>query len=123
MSDDTPPIKTHDQEATTFINIFHTINQEDQAKLIQSLIQVTDEVIRHQPGFISAHLHRSFDGKTVTNFARWRSAEDFKKALETPGMLAHREVLRGKYEREGYLGQIAYSYSVQAEDSVAQTQG
>ena len=119
MVHDTSANKPESQEGTTFINIFHTTDREDQERLVLSLVQVTEEVIRHQPGFISANLHRSFDGKTVTNFARWRSKEDFTRALETPGMLAHREVLRGKYEREGYLGQIVYTYLLPSEEPIA----
>ena len=119
MVQDTSATKPESQEGTTFINIFHTTDREDQERLILSLVQVTEEVIRYQPGFISANLHQSFDGKTVTNFARWRSKEDFTRALETPGMLAHREVLRGKYEREGYLGQITYTYVLPSEKPIA----
>lgn len=118
MVDDTPVIKPDNQEGITFINMFHTTDRADQEKLVESLAQVTEEVIRYQPGFISTNLHRSFDGRMVTNFARWNSVEDLKKALETPGMLAHREVLRGKYEREGYVGEIVYTYAIRSEEPV-----
>jgi heme-degrading monooxygenase HmoA len=116
MSDEISTGETNIPEGVAFINIFHTPDQEGQIQLIQSLAQVTEEVIRYQPGFLSASLHKSLDGKTVTNVARWHSAEDFKRALETPGMLAHREVLRGLYPREGYLGQVVYTYANQESD-------
>ena len=95
MADATPVIKSDKQEGILFVNVFHTVDRADQERLVKSLVQVTEEVIRHQPGFISTHLHRSLDGQTVTNLARWNSVEDFKRALQTPGMLAHREVLGG----------------------------
>lgn len=113
----TPATETNDLEDTIFINTFHTNDREDQEKVVQSLVQVTEDVMRHQPGFISATLQRSFDGKTVTNLARWRSAEDLKKALAKPEMLAHRDEMGNQYKREGYLGQVVYTYTGQVKSA------
>lgn len=115
MFDTTSEIKPNDSADTIFINTFHTVDREDQEKVVQSLVQITEDVMRHQPGFISATLQRSFDGKTVTNLARWRSAEDLKRALARPDMLAHRDEMGSQYKREGYLGQVVYTYTGQAE--------
>ncbi len=115
MFDTTSETKPNDSADTIFINTFHTVDREDQEKVVQSLVQVTEDVMRHQPGFISATLQRSFDGKTVTNLARWRSAEDLKRALARPDMLAHRDEMGSQYKREGYLGQVVYTYTGQAE--------
>ncbi len=115
MFDTTSEIKPNNSADTIFINTFHTVDREDQEKVVQSLVQVTEDVMRHQPGFISATLQRSFDGKTVTNLARWRSAEDLKRALARPDMLAHRDEMGSQYKREGYLGQVVYTYTGQAE--------
>ena len=123
MSDSMSASKANEPKGTIFINTFHTMDREDQEKVVQSLIQTTEEVIRYQPGFISATVQQSLDGKTVTNVARWRSAEDLKRAQETPEMLAHRNVMGNQYKREGYLGPIVYTYTGQAELSPSSSGG
>ena len=56
----------------TFINVF-SVDPADQAELVRILTQVTEGIVRHKAGFISARLHRSFDGKKVTMYAQWQS--------------------------------------------------
>ena len=36
------------------------------------------------PGFVSAHVHRSFDGTKVVNYAQWESQEAFTAMLQNP---------------------------------------
>jgi heme-degrading monooxygenase HmoA len=104
-------------EGVVFINKFYATDAADQEWLIQDLANVTETVIRYQPGFISATVHKGFDDFTVTNYARWRSVEDFKRALQTPEMLAHRKTLGERYRREGSLGSIVYTYTARPEDA------
>jgi hypothetical protein len=111
-----------DGEGVVFINKFYATGTADQEWLLQDLVNVTETVIRHQPGFISANVHKGFDDFTVTNYARWRSVEDFKRALQTPGMLAHRKTLGERYRREGSLGHIVYTYIAQPEDAASPTE-
>jgi hypothetical protein len=111
-----------DGEGVVFVNKFYAADAADQEWLIQNLAEVTETVIRHQPGFISANVHKGFDDFTVTNYARWRSAEDFKAAIQTPGMLEHRKVLGNRYKREGSLGRIVYTYIAQPEDATSPSQ-
>ena len=103
-----------------FINVFFPKTGEDVDRLVESLKRTTEEVIRHQPGFISADVRTQKQGTTigattdvpaVVNIAHWKTEEDFKKALTTPAMLAHREELKGLFERrEGYLTVGVYQY-------------
>ncbi len=93
----------------TFINTFHTNGREDQENLVARVRQETETVTRHLPGFLSATLYRSMDGKTVTNVAEWRSAQEFKQAIEHPAMLAFREETRPLYQPVGYLCQSGVS--------------
>src|SRR5215469_11760309 len=71
-----------EKECVTLINTFFTSGSEDQDEVVKVLIDVTEEVMRHQPGFISTSIHRSYDGSTVTNYAQWRSSEDWNAALQ-----------------------------------------
>jgi hypothetical protein len=45
----------------TFINVF-IVDPANQVELVRILTQVTEGIVRHKTGFISARLHRSFDG-------------------------------------------------------------
>jgi heme-degrading monooxygenase HmoA len=96
-------------EEIVFVNKFFASTREDQEWLIQELKSFTEDTMSHQPGFISAALHKSFDGLTVINYARWRSADDFKRATENPAMEGHRQRLGGRFRREGALGTVAYT--------------
>jgi quinol monooxygenase YgiN len=64
----------------TLINVF-SVEHDKQEAVIQALIRATDEVMRHVPGFVSASIHQSLDGTKVTNYAQWRSREDFEAML------------------------------------------
>jgi quinol monooxygenase YgiN len=67
----------------TFINVF-SVDPANQAELVRILTQVTEEIVRHKTGFISASLHRSFDGTKVTMYARWQSSEAYQAMRDDP---------------------------------------
>jgi heme-degrading monooxygenase HmoA len=69
-----------DNDVVTLINVF-TVAPEDQQRLVDMLVDATQSVMRKQPGFISANIHRSLDGTRVTNYAQWRSREAFEAML------------------------------------------
>jgi heme-degrading monooxygenase HmoA len=69
-----------DDDLVTLINVF-TVASEDQQRLVEVLVDATQAVMRKQPGFISANIHRSLDGARVTNYAQWRSREAFEAML------------------------------------------
>src|ERR687891_2586502 len=70
-----------DRDLVTLINVF-TVAPEDQQRLVDVLVDATQAVMRKQPGFISANIHRSLDGTRVTNYAQWRSREAFEAMLK-----------------------------------------
>jgi quinol monooxygenase YgiN len=72
----------------TLINVF-TVQPERQQALIDLLIEVTDSVTRHQPGFVSSSLHKSSDGSKVINYGQWRSVEDYMAVLRNADARAH----------------------------------
>jgi hypothetical protein len=51
----------------TLINIYE-LAPERQAQLVQLLADATEEVMRHQPGFVSVNIHRSLDETRVANY-------------------------------------------------------
>lgn len=77
-----------DTDVVTLINVF-TVDPERQDELVNVLITATDEVMRHLPGFVSANIHRSLDGRHVANYAQWRSQADFTAMLNNPKAQEH----------------------------------
>jgi quinol monooxygenase YgiN len=67
----------------TFINVF-SVEPANQAQLVRILMQVTEGIVRHKSGFISATLHRSLDGKKVTMYAQWLSNEAYQAMRDDP---------------------------------------
>src|SRR5882762_3548702 len=61
-------------EIFTLINVF-SVAPDHQQELANVLIEATEHTMRHLPGFISANIHTSFDGRHVVNDARWRARQ------------------------------------------------
>ena len=72
----------------TLINVF-TVTPENQQKLVDVLIDATNQTMRHMRGFVSANIHRSFDGTKVVNYAQWRFREDFDAMIQQPDAKPH----------------------------------
>ncbi|MGH3786364.1 MAG: antibiotic biosynthesis monooxygenase family protein [Pseudonocardiaceae bacterium] len=77
-----------DRDVATLINVF-AVARENQQPLVDLLIEATEQVMRHRPGFISANIHASLDGTRVVNYAQWRSREDFQAMLNDPSAREH----------------------------------
>ena len=75
-------------EYATLINVF-TVEPHQSARLAALLRDVTEQVMRHRPGFRSANIHVSTDGTRVVNYAQWDSAEDYRAMLEDPTTQPH----------------------------------
>ncbi len=71
----------------TLINVF-TVEPAHQPRLLDLLARAT-EVVREAPGFVSASLHRSFDGTKVAMYAQWRSVEHYQAMRENPAALPY----------------------------------
>lgn len=79
------PTAQIDAEAglVTLINVF-TVDPSEQQHLLEAWQQATDDVMRDQPGFVSATIHRSLDGTKVINYAQWESREAFAAMFQNP---------------------------------------
>ncbi|PWJ51786.1 Antibiotic biosynthesis monooxygenase [Quadrisphaera granulorum] len=58
----------------TFVNVFHT-DPAHQARVIEILVAISDDVAASSPGFRSASTHASVDGRRVFNYLQWDSPE------------------------------------------------
>ena len=72
----------------TLVNVF-TVKAEDQQQLVDLLIEATEQTMKYLPGFVSANIHRSFDGTRVINYAQWRSQADFAAMRDNPQAQPH----------------------------------
>ena len=60
-----------------------------QQALIDLLSEATEHVMKARPGFLSANLHRSLDGKRVVNYAQWASKDDLDAMMRDPAAREH----------------------------------
>ncbi|HKP62971.1 MAG TPA: antibiotic biosynthesis monooxygenase family protein [Polyangiales bacterium] len=72
----------------TLINVFE-VGADRQDELVRLLEQATGEIMRQQPGFVSANIHKSLDGRHVANYAQWSSKADFERMLQNPEAQQH----------------------------------
>ena len=77
-----------DNDVVTLINVF-TVRPEDQQRLVDVLANATQTVMRNQPGFVSANIHKSLDGTRVANYAQWQSSEAFGAMLQNQEAAEH----------------------------------
>jgi heme-degrading monooxygenase HmoA len=95
-------------DVVTLINVF-TVAPHEQQRLVEVLVDATQAVMRKQPGFVSANIHRSLDGRRVTNYAQWRSREAFEAMLQNQEAAEHMgEAARIAQRFEPHLYEVSY---------------
>ena len=87
-TDDMPSISTSNP-VVTLVNVFRLHDPADQQRLVDVLVDATEATMRHQPGYVSANIHKSLDGTHVVNYAQWRSAADFATMRQNPDAQGH----------------------------------
>src|SRR2546430_9972704 len=85
MATDTSTIRAG-AEIFTLINVF-SVAPDHQQELANVLIEATEHTMRQQPGFISANIHTSLDGRHVVNYAR---SEEHTSELQSQSNLVCR---------------------------------
>ena len=74
------PVIEASSGVVTHINVF-TVPREKQQLLIDSLVE-TVNAARTVPGWLSASIHRSFDGTQVVNYVQFASHEAAQAVLK-----------------------------------------
>lgn len=95
-------------DVVTLINVF-IVEPENQQLLIDLLVEATEEVMHKVPGFISANIHKSLDGTHVTNYAQWRSLEEFRAIFKNPDVLAHMPAIGKIAKSDPTLYEVCYT--------------
>lgn len=91
----------------TFINVFEC-RPADQDEVVRILIDITEEVGKGSPGFISASTHRSTDGTRVFNYLQWRSADHLAAMQATDRFREHARRFAGLISFAEYRCEIAH---------------
>lgn len=99
-----------DQDVVTLVNVF-SVAPDNQEKLLDMLIEATQQTMRHLPGFVSANFHRSLDGTKVINYAQWRTQEDFQAMLANPEAREHMATITEVASAEPHLYQVVFTDS------------
>ena len=74
------PVITAGNGIVTHINVF-TVEPARQQELVDSLTE-TVNAAQHMPGWISASIHQSFDGRQVVNYVQFESQEAAQKVTQ-----------------------------------------
>lgn len=68
------------QEQNVLTVIFEfNIEPEQQRELGEKIQRLVGEIVSKQPGFVSAHLHLSTDGRKILNYFQWADQEAFDR--------------------------------------------
>ena len=94
-------------DITTLINVF-TVEPKNQQRLVELLVETTEELMSKLPGFISSNIHKSLDGTQVVNYVQWKkgaieSVEKSREIVKERGgeryQYRHNEILKiAKYK-------------------------
>ena len=100
-----------DNKLVTLINVF-TVEPDKQQQLVDLLIHATDVAMRHVPGFISANIHRSLDGKKVVNYAQWENLAAFEAMRQNPEAMPHMKAAAALAQFEPILCEVSDAISL-----------
>jgi quinol monooxygenase YgiN len=94
---------------TTVIIIF-TVEPEKQTELIDTIKEFL-EIVKTQPGFISANLHKSIDGVKVANYAQWETLDALEAFRNNEEVQAKAVKLCGFERPDSHVYEIVASES------------
>lgn len=77
------PTIAKNNDVVTVIFSF-AVEPDRQQELINLLIDSLETTTKHQPGFVSASLHKSLDGTRVFNYAQWRTQAEYETFAQSP---------------------------------------
>ncbi len=100
------------RDLMTLVNVF-TVDPSNQDKLVKLLVAATERTMKNLPGFISASIHRSLDGKKVVNYAQWRSKADFEAIRQNPEAASHMKAAGELAQFEPIVCEVVESTSVE----------
>ncbi len=98
-------------KVVTLINVF-TVEPVHQQQLVDLLIEMTEMVMKKQPGYVSANIHKSLDGTRVTNYAQWSSREAFEAISRNPAVAPHMKAVTQLAHADYHLYEVVFTDQV-----------
>jgi quinol monooxygenase YgiN len=105
------PVISKDNKVVTVIFSFAT-EAENQQILIEMMIDALQTTTQHQPGFVSASLHKSLDGLRVFNYAQWNTQADYEAFAQSP----QDQAIGKKFSQFHFLGSRVYEVVISKPD-------
>jgi heme-degrading monooxygenase HmoA len=97
-----------DTNITTLVTVF-IVEPENQQKLVDALKGGADEFFSKAPGFISASVLKSKDGRRVINYSQWRSANDVAAFRQAPYFGPYLQRLKALSIPESIDSEVVYA--------------
>lgn len=102
------PTVAKNNDAITVIDIY-SLEPVLQQDLIDSLIDYIEMVLKQQPGFVSASIHRSLDAVRVANYAQWKTQQDYEAFAKNFDVQLLATKLSGFAKPDSHLYEVAIS--------------
>jgi hypothetical protein len=97
-----------DKDIITLINVF-TVDPSKQQVLIDAIIDTTQKVWCLQDGYISASIHKSKDGKKVTNYVQYKGKGGLDRRLDNPEAILHMNKVLSMAKTDGNLYDVVFT--------------
>jgi quinol monooxygenase YgiN len=91
----------------TLINVF-AVNPENQQSLVAVLMEGTEALMSRRPGYISASIHVSKDGRRVINYSQWKSLEEIEAMRQHPDVGPYMKRVAGLGTFEAIACDVSY---------------
>ncbi len=101
------PTISKNNDVLTVIIIF-TVELERQQELVETIMEFL-ETVKHQPGFVSASIHKSLDGVRVMNYAQWQTQADYQAFIQNSQVQSQGAKLAEFQIHESHVYEMAVS--------------
>lgn len=107
-----PTIAKHNDVVTVIFSF--AVEPERQQELVDMIIDALETTTKHQPGFVSASLHKSLDGVRVFNYAQWKTQAEYEAFAQSP----QDQAIALKFSQFQLLGSHVYEVVISKPDDV-----
>jgi quinol monooxygenase YgiN len=102
---------TPNTEMATFVNLFN-VEANNQEELVDILTKGAENLLSKLPGYVSASIHRSRDGKHALVYSQWRRQEDFQAVRTNPALQQYFARLREIATFEPISYEVSYVHHI-----------
>lgn len=71
------------------VTTFKVKDKTNFERVVEMLIEATEQILSRHEGFISSEIHKSLDRNRVQMYVIWKSKDVIEKLLKDPRMIIH----------------------------------